>query len=532
MSVWKLWWMGVAAWAVLVSGLAAAEPRPNVLVILADDLGYSDLGCYGGEIETPHLDSLARGGLRFTQFYNTARCWPTRAAILTGYYAQQVRRDKLPNLPRGTRAGVPGRRPSFGRLLPVMLKPAGYRSYHSGKWHIDGMPLKNGFDRSYYVGDQGRFFSPRVLYEDDRRLPPVKRCSGYYATDAIGDHAVKCLRDHAENHSEQPFFHFLAFTAPHFPLHALPADIAKYRKRYRRSWELVRAERYQRVRQLGITTARLSPVERDLGPPYHFPNALQILGAGEVNRPLPWKDLTDEQREFQSTKMAIHAAMIDCMDRAIGRVLGQLKAMKAYDNTLVLFLSDNGCSAEIMVRNDGHDPKASPGSAASHLCLGPGWSTVCNTPFRRHKTWVHEGGCATPLIVHWPGGIAARGELRHNTGHVIDVVPTILELAGASRLPADAPQAPGRSLVPAFGKDGTVQRSDLWWLHDGHRAIRVGDWKLVASKGGAWELYDLKTDRTETVDLADKHPDRVRQLAVRWKQRMQEYRALALSESP
>ena len=230
--------------------------------------------------------------------------------------------------------------------------------------------------------------------------------------------------------------------------------------------------------------------------------------------------------------MAIHAAMIDCMDRAIGRVLGQLKAMKAYDNTLVLFLSDNGCSAEIMVRNDGHDPKASPGSAASHLCLGPGWSTVCNTPFRRHKTWVHEGGCATPLIVHWPGGIAARGELRHNTGHVIDVVPTILELAGASRLPADAPQAPGRSLVPAFGKDGTVQRSDLWWLHDGHRAIRVGDWKLVSPKGGAWELYDLKTDRTETVDLADKHPDRVRQLAVRWKQRMQEYRALALSESP
>ena len=270
--------MGVVAWAVLVSGLAAAEPRPNVLVILADDLGYSDLGCYGGEIETPHLDSLARGGLRFTQFYNTARCWPTRAAILTGYYAQQVRRDKLPNLPRGTRAGVPGRRPSFGRLLPVMLKPAGYRSYHSGKWHIDGMPLKNGFDRSYYVGDQGRFFSPRVLYEDDRRLPPVKRGSGYYATDAIGDHAVKCLRDHAENHSEQPFFHFLAFTAPHFPLHALPADIAKYRKRYRRSWELVRAERYQRVRQLGITTAKLSPVERDLGPPYHFPNALQIMG--------------------------------------------------------------------------------------------------------------------------------------------------------------------------------------------------------------------------------------------------------------
>ena len=320
-----------------VAQAAPANDQPNIILIMADDMGYEALSSNGSEsCKSPNLDKLAAKGVRFTNGYAAcAVCSPTRAAILTGYYAQQVRRDKLPNLPRGTRTGVPGRRPSFGSLLPVMLKPAGYRSYHSGKWHIDGMPLKNGFDRSYYVGDQGRFFSPRVLFEDDRRLPPVNRDAGYYATDAIGDHAVKCLRDHAENHSEQPFFHFLAFTAPHFPLHALPADIARYRKRYRRSWELVRAERYQRVRQLGITTAKLSPVERDLGPPYHFPNALQILGPGEVNRPLPWKDLTDEQREFQSTKMAIHAAMIDCMDRAIGRVLGQLKAMKAFDNTLV-----------------------------------------------------------------------------------------------------------------------------------------------------------------------------------------------------
>ncbi len=201
-----------------------ADP-PNVLIILADDLGYSDLGCYGGEIATPHLDALAAGGLRFTQFYNTGRCWPTRAALLTGYYAQQVRRDKV----AGVRSGGRGQRPDWARLLPEMLRPLGYRSYHSGKWHIDGMPLENGFDRSYYLRDQGRFFNPRVHHEDDQKLPPVKPGTGYYGTIAIADHAVKCLREHAAKYADQPFFHYLAFTAPHFPLHALPQDIARYR---------------------------------------------------------------------------------------------------------------------------------------------------------------------------------------------------------------------------------------------------------------------------------------------------------------
>jgi arylsulfatase len=516
----------------LLPRLDAAADRPNVLVILADDLGYSDLGCYGGEIETPNLDALARAGLRFTQFYNTARCWPTRAAILTGYYAQQVRRDKLPDLPKGVRTGGVGRRPSWAQLLPVMLKATGYRSYHSGKWHLDGMPLKNGFDRSYYLRDQGRFFSPRVHFDDDRKLPPVARNSGFYATTAIADHAIRCLRDHAKKHADRPFFHYLAFTAPHFPLHALPEDIARYRDRYRRAWDAVRAQRWQRVQKFGIVSARLSDVERDIGPPYHFPDALKRLGPGEVNRPLPWKQLTAEQREFQSTKMAIHAAMVDRMDREIGRVLGQLQAMKAFDNTLIMFLSDNGCSAEIMVRNDGHDPTAPPGSAATHLCLGPGWSTVCNTPFRRHKTWVHEGGCATPLIVHWPRGIRARGQLRQDVGHVIDVVPTVLELARARRLPAKAPQAPGRSLVPAFAKNNSVSRDSLWWFHDGHRAIRMGDWKLVAAKGEAWELFNLRKDRTETDDLATRYPEKVKQLERAWNRRLSEIRDLALRDLP
>ena len=407
----------------------AIEGPPNVVVILADDLGYSDLGCYGGEIQTPNLDGLAAQGLRYSQFYNTARCWPTRAAILTGYYAQQVRRDTVPGVPSGGR----GIRPRWARLLPEMLRPRGYRSYHSGKWHVDGMPLENGFDHSYYVEDLGRYFHPRVLYEDDRKLPPVQPGSGYYATTAIADHGIAYLRDHAESHRDQPFFLYLAFNAPHFPLQALPEDIERTRARYDGGWESVRAERWGRIQHIGLVSGRLSDVERQIGPPYDFPEALKRLGPGEVNRPVPWDELTPQQHSFQATKMALHAAMIERMDREVGRVLEQIRAMNAFENTLIFFLSDNGASAEIMVRDDGHDPSAIPGSAATHLCLGPGWSTVANTPFRRHKTWVHEGGIATPLIVHWPRGIAARGELRHDPGHVIDLVPTILEVAGARR---------------------------------------------------------------------------------------------------
>ncbi|MFQ5732382.1 MAG: arylsulfatase [Planctomycetaceae bacterium] len=520
------------AWAAQSTAPAAERTaRPNVVVILADDLGFSDLGCYGGEIATPNLDRLAKNGLRFTQFYNTARCWPTRAALLTGYYAQQVRRDKLP----GIRSGGRGRRPAWARLLPDMVKPLGYRAYHSGKWHIDGMPLANGFDRSYYLRDQGRFFSPRTHWEDDRKLPAVKRGSGYYATIAIADHAIKCLKDHASRHKDKPFFHYVAFTAPHFPLHALPEDIARYGSAYVNGWAEIRRKRWAKSQKLGIAHGMLSKVERDLGPPYHFPKALKQLGPGEVNRPLPWSELTTEQQKFQATKMSIHAAMIDRMDREIGRILDQLRAMKAFDNTLILFLSDNGASAEIMVRNDGHDPKAPPGSAATHLCLGPGWSTTCNTPFRRHKTWVHEGGICTPLIVHWPKGIEARGTLRRNVGHVIDIVPTILDVAGGKPLRSwkgiPVPKAPGKSLVPAFAKDNSVTRGSLWWWHEGNRAIRIGDWKLVsADNGKTWELFDLSKDRAETNDLSAKHPDKVRRLKQAWTERTAEIRKLAMRD--
>ena len=523
--------IAVAFWLLPLSVCTADESasrRPNVVIILADDLGYSDVGCYGGEIETPHLDKLAAGGVRFTQFYNTARCWPTRGALLTGFYAQQIRRDTLP----GIRSGSGGVRPAWARLLPDMLRPLGYRSYHSGKWHVDGTRLAGGFDRSYSLEDHNNYFTPRNHFEDDIKLPPVEAGSDYYVTTAIADHAIKCLKEHARDHTEQPFFQYVAFTSPHFPLQAPAADVARFKDRYERGWDQIRAARYQRMKSKGLVSCELSAPERDVGPPYDFPDALARLGPGEINRPLPWKERTDEQQAFQAAKMAVHAAMIYRMDVEIGRIVEQLKAMNALDNTLIFFLSDNGASAEIMVRGDGHDRSAPAGSAATFLCLGPGWSTSSNTPFRRHKTWVHEGGISTPLIVHWPKGIAARGELRHTPGHVIDLAPTILQALGGQPLEKwegeIVPPMPGKSLMPALSKDVPIARDCLWWLHEGNRAIRVGDYKLVASGADSpWELYDLSTDRAESHNLGEKMPDKARELAQLWETKLAEFTALA-----
>ncbi len=496
--------------------------QANVLLIMVDDMGYSDLGCYGGEIQTPNLDNMASNGIRFSNFNNCARCWASRASLLTGYYPQQIGRDNAP----GIKGGAFAERPDWASLVPKYLKEAGYRSYHSGKWHIDGRPIESGFDRSYLLGDQARFFSPQKLYVDDQPIPAVERGSGYYATIAIAEKAIEHLKEHESNHAGKPFFSYVAFTAPHFPLHALPEDIEAVGDRYAEGWDKARKKRWERIKELGIASGQLSEVEPELGPPYHFADAYEILGDGEVNRPVAWESLSEEQKKFQQIKMTIHAAMIERVDKEIGRLVDQLEAMGELENTLVLFLSDNGASAEIMVRDDGHDPNAIPGTASTHLCLGPGWSTMSNTPFRKHKTWVHEGGSCTPLIAHWPEGIAGRGELRHTYGHIIDVVPTILDLAGVTTDSTFLVDFPGQSLVAAFEEE--IDRQDpIWYYHEGNRAIRVGDWKLVAANEEPWELYNLADDRTESNNLATSNPEKLSELEKQWTSILNEIREVA-----
>lgn len=513
-------WLRVFTLASFGSMALSADERPNFLVIIADDMGFSDAGCYGGEIATPTLDALAASGLRFTQFYNTARCWPTRSALITGYYPQQIRRDGMPGAPR--EFGGRGKRPDWAQTIAEYLKPAGYRNYHSGKWHIDGEPTQNGFDLSNQTSRGPGFFESIKKKDRDPK---------YYRTTATAQHAIDCLQEHAEKFSGQPFFHYVAFHAPHFPLHALPEDIERYRDRYLEGWDALRTERHARQQKLGLTVGELSPLEQIVGPPYAFPDQIALLGPGEINRPLPWQELTSEQQRFQATKMAIHAAMIDRMDREIGRVIEQLRKMDVFEDTLVCFLSDNGASAEIMVRGDGHDPTAPLGSAATYLCLGPGFSSAANTPFRRHKTWVHEGGTSTPFIVHWPKGITARNEYRTTVAHVIDLAPTILDLAGVKPAADDRPAMSGKSLRAAFQADSASVHEELWFYHEGNRALRQGDWKIIHSNVSRpfpyrasdtdtpnWQLYDLSTDRAEQNDLANTHPTRVREMAARWEQ--------------
>jgi len=486
--------------------------KTNVLVIMADDLGFADLGCYGGDIRTPNLDRLARNGLRFSRFYNTGRCWTSRASLITGYYHDQM----------GTKG-----RPSWAQTLPQMLKPAGYRSYHSGKWHLEKWfekPIADaGFDRSYLFADFGRYFWPSEHYLDDKKLPAIDRedeDEDYYATTAKADYMISFLEEHEQRHADKPFFAFLAFYAPHFPLHAPQEDIERYQFHYEDGWDARRAEIFIRQKQMGLIDTSLSPLERNILAPSGDAEQRKQLGPGEVPYAVRWFELTEEQKRFQSMKMRIHAAMIDRMDREIGRVISQIKKMGVYDNTLILFMSDNGASAEIMVRHDGHDPKADPGSGDSYLCIGPGWSSSSNTPFRRHKIWTHEGGISTPFIAHWPKGILGKGKLRHEPGHLIDLAPTILTLAGLK--PAspveDAPELPGEDLGLVFSDQAEFWRRELYFHHAGNRALQNRDWKIVSSKtdNNRWALYDLSTDRAEQRDVSADHTLRMQEMTKRW----------------
>jgi arylsulfatase A-like enzyme len=483
----------------------ASEPSkqpdpPNIVLIIADDLGYSDLGCYGSEIHTPNLDRLAEEGLRFTQFYNAGRCWPTRSSLLSGYYPQQVNAD-------GARAGFP----KWGYLITHHLRQAEYRNYHSGKWHVPGIEKKidqGGFDRSYCTESHDQHFAPKNHFLNDKKLPPVEEESGYYSTTAIADYSIAFLKEHQQKYPDKPFFLYTAFITPHFPLHAPQEDIEKYIDRYTDGWEKLKQERYKRQKELGFNLGENSAYEYHVTAPWSWPERfLKDSIPGELRLARPWHQLTLREQKLHATKMAIHAAMVDRIDVETGRILEQLKAMGENKSTLVLFLSDNGASAEQIIRGNGHNKNASLGSGESYLCLGPGFSTASNTPFRRHKYWTHEGGIATPLIAWFPEGIKHKGEFRHAMGHVIDFLPTFLDLAGVEPLSErnayEAPALPGKSLVPVFNNDRKVHE-ELYFSHQGNNALRQGKWKTVISSviDGSWQLYNMEEDRTEINNLS------------------------------
>jgi arylsulfatase len=485
---------------------ARAAEHPNIIIVLVDDMGFSDLGCYGGEIPTPNIDALAAGGLRFTQFYNTGRCCPTRASLLTGLYSHQAGIGHMTD-----DKGVPGYRGFLNdRCVTIaeVLRPAGYFTAHTGKWHVGHgddarLPLQRGFDRFYGVPEGGGFyFKPKAgrtvrLGNEIVHGPGQPAPDGWYSTDAWTDYGLRFI-DEARA-AGKPFFLYLAHNAPHFPLQAAPQDIAKFRGKYKAGWDALRTQRHARQKELGVVAPSWPLTPRDA-----------TIEA--------WDTLTAAEQDTLDLRMAIYAAVMHRLDRAIGTLVAGLKERGVLDNTLLFFLSDNGASDEGGLH--GKSGAGEPGSAESDVFLGRAWANASDTPFRLYKKNSHEGGIATPLIAHWPAGIAARGEWRAQTGHVIDLMATCVEVAGA-KYPAEhngksIQPMEGRNLLPAFAGQPLERSSPLFWEHEGHRAIRIGDWKLVSKHPGPWELYDMAADRTEMHDLAAQQPERVKEMAAQW----------------
>jgi arylsulfatase A-like enzyme len=524
---------------------AVAADTPNVVIIMSDDMGFSDLGCYGGEIRTPNLDALAAGGVRFTQFYNTARCCPTRASLLTGLYPHQasvghMMEDKDSDAYRG----------DLNRTTPTIaeaLKPAGYRAYALGKWHVTrhtgangpkhNWPLQRGFDRYYgTIHGAGSFYDPSTLTRDNTHISafadPEYKPERYYYTDAISDHAVRFVGDHVKDHKDKPFLMYVAYTAAHWPMHALPEDVERYRGKYDGGYEPIRKTRFEKSAKLGLIDPKQgsSPM------------------AGQ------WDKVADKR--WEAAGMEVYAAMIDRMDQGVGKIVAELKRTGQLDNTLVLFLQDNGGCAEVMGRTGNKDhpnierpekptlaplkpeallppgsvppqtrdgypvrmgPKVMPGGPDTYVAYGQGWANVSNTPFREYKHWVHEGGISTPLIAHWPKGIAAerRGKLVTDPGHLIDLMATCLDVA-AVEFRETTVKPEGVSLRPAFEGKALGRKEPIFWEHEGNRAVRQGKWKLVAKHGRPWELYDVDADRVEAHDLSAKEPAKVSELAAAW----------------
>lgn len=503
--------MAVAACSGHSENEADSEGRPNILIIMADDMGYSDLGCYGGEIHTPNIDGLAANGIRYTSFYNAGRCCPTRASLLTGLWSHQTGLGWMTAADLG-HPGYTGEINPQCVTLGEVIGEAGYRTYMVGKWHLssdshigpdgpkDSWPLQRGFDKYYgpHHGG-GSYFTPEVLTHGNDRIEAGK---GYYVTDVLSDTAVRYIRDHPEG---EPFLMYLAYTAPHFPLHAKPEDIDKYQGHYSAGWDSLRNTRYRKMMESVLINDEwlLTPPMSDVP---------------------SWSDLNEVTRTEFERRMAVYAAQIDNMDKGIGRVVGALRAKGFLENTVIMFLSDNGGTAEFISRGEPDTYKI--GTDESYESYRKPWATMSNTPFRFFKQWVHEGGISTPLIVHWPAGIKEKGTFRFQVGHVIDLMPTCMELSGAAYpdtylsnriLPFE-----GISLVPSFNQQEVHDRL-LFWEHQANRAVRMGDWKLVANSTpsevpytGPWELYNLKEDRTESYDLSSLYPEKVAALDSIW----------------
>lgn len=501
----------------------AANGRPNIIVMMADDMGYSDIGCYGGEVDTPNLNRLASNGVRFTNFYNTARCCPTRASLLTGLYQHQAGVGHMMG-----DYGIPGYRGDLNTGCVTMaeaLKPAGYHTLMSGKWHVTphdsgskhNWPRQRGFDRFFgTILGAGSFYDPVTLTRENE---PIRPESGdFYYTNAISDQAVGYIDEYASQ--PDPFFMYVAYTSPHWPLHALDKDIAKYKGRYAMGWDELRQQRYKRMIEMGIVDERWQLTPRDEDVP-------------------AWKDAPN--KEWEQRRMEVFAAQIDCMDQGIGRIVSKLEEQGILDNTLILFLADNGGCAEELSKSWkgdfipaktldgrpvelGNEPEFMPGPEETYQSYGLPWANASNTPFRLYKHWVHEGGISTPLIAHWPKKIGKTNTLNPEPGHLIDIMATCVDVAG-TEYPATyngnaITPLEGKSLAPVLETGSRAPHEAIFWEHEGNRAIRKGKWKLVSrwnrEDGGQWELYDLEADRTEMNNLAAGDPDRVNTMKADW----------------
>jgi arylsulfatase A-like enzyme len=485
--------------------------RPNIILIMADDMGYSDIGSYGSEILTPNLDRLAYEGIRFKEFYNNSICAPTRASLLTGQYPHRAGVGYF-----DVDLGLPAYQGFLNKqslTVGEVLKGAGYSTLLSGKWHVGkdslAWPNQRGFDYFYgVIGGGANYFNdfpmplggkeyPVVLVENNKRLQP--KPDSYYFTDEITKHALKFLDE--QNKTGNPFFLYTAYTAPHWPLHALPEDIAKYKGKFDKGWDELRKERHARQVELGIVAADSKIADRDDIP--------------------AWETLTYDEQKLWASRMEVYAAMIDRMDQGIGKILAKLTELKKDDNTLIIFISDNGAEGgNYTLGGRGKRFNSGPvGTSGSFDYVYKNWAQVSNTPLRAYKNNMHEGGISSPFIAWYPKKIKSNMIVK-GTGHLIDLAPTFYELAQAKYPPnfngVSSHSLVGKSLVPVLtGVTSELNRNEpIFWERAGNRAVRKGKWKLVSDfEKGKWELYDLENDRGETTDLAASNPQIVRELA-------------------